>query len=119
MLTLLFEARSLPTSDGTVLCTLYAASASWLSDPGYFATSSATPVGSKAICSFPDVPPGTYAVTFIQDLNLNGDMDSNLFGLPKEPWGTSRDAPFRFGPPLFEDAAFVHPAAATPFGNAR
>jgi uncharacterized protein (DUF2141 family) len=119
MLPLLFEARSLPTSEGVVLCTLYATEASWLSDPGYFATTSATPAGDRALCRFENVPAGAYAVTFLQDVNRNGDMDTNLFGLPREPWGTSRDAPARFGPPLFEDARFVHPAPAVPFGHAR
>ena len=119
MIDLLFEARSLPTSDGVVLCTLYATAESWLTNPGYYATASATPVGDKAVCTFAHVPPGVYAVSFIQDVNRNGDMDSNLLGLPQEPWGMSRDAPIRWGPPAFEDASFVHPAPAVPSGNAR
>ncbi len=41
------------------------------------------------------------------DVNDNGNMDRNLFGIPKEPYGFSNDARGRFGPPKFEDALFV------------
>ena len=38
---------------------------------------------------FRGLTPGHYAVSVYQDLNGNGKLDSNLFGVPKEPWGTS------------------------------
>jgi len=53
------------------------------------------------------VPPGVYAVAAIHDRNGNGRLDTNLLGMPKEPYGFSRAARGRFGPPSFEDAAFV------------
>ena len=52
-----------------------------------------------------DVPPGTWAVLAYQDENNNGELDRNLIGLPKEPYGFSRDARNKFGPPRFDDAA--------------
>ncbi|MGX4640757.1 DUF2141 domain-containing protein [Massilia sp. SYSU DXS3249] len=51
-----------------------------------------------------DVPPGTWAVLAYQDENDNGELDRNLVGIPKEPYGFSRDARSKFGPPRFEDA---------------
>ncbi|KQQ87906.1 DUF2141 domain-containing protein [Massilia sp. Leaf139] len=63
-----------------------------------------------------DVPAGTWAVLAYQDENGNGELDRNLIGIPKEPYGFSRDARSKFGPPSFEDAAFEvgdAPAAAT------
>ena len=51
------------------------------------------------------VPPGTWAVVAYQDENTNGELDTNLLGVPKEPYGFSRDARSKFGPPGFEDAA--------------
>lgn len=62
----------------------------------------------------PDVPPGVYAVQAWQDENDNGKIDTNLLGIPREGLGFSRDAPFRFGPPSFDDAAF----RLTPEGGA-
>ena len=51
-----------------------------------------------------DVPPGNWAVLAYQDENNNGELDRNLIGMPKEPYGFSRDARSKFGPPRFEDA---------------
>jgi uncharacterized protein (DUF2141 family) len=53
------------------------------------------------------IPPGIYAVEAFQDANDNGKIDRNFFGLPTEGIGFSRDAPFRFGPPRFSDAAIA------------
>ena len=52
-----------------------------------------------------DIPPGTYAVQTFHDANDNFDIDRNLLGLPREGMGFSNDAPMRFGPPQFDDAA--------------
>jgi uncharacterized protein (DUF2141 family) len=56
------------------------------------------------------VPPGKYAVAFFQDLNGNQKLDTNLFGVPKEGFGFSRDAMGKLGPPSFEAAALDIPA---------
>jgi uncharacterized protein (DUF2141 family) len=53
------------------------------------------------------IPPGTYAVQAFHDENDNLTIDRNLLGLPKEGIGFSNDAPFRFGPPSFRDAAIA------------
>ena len=116
---LLVRAVDLPSDEGTVLCTLYDRAETWLEDPGWLATAKAKPEDGVATCVFPAVPPGTYAVTFLHDVNDNGDMDSNLLGLPKEPWGMTRDPSILLGPPPFEKAAFVHPAAEPVVAHAR
>jgi uncharacterized protein (DUF2141 family) len=60
------------------------------------------------------IPAGTWAVLAYQDENGNGELDRNLIGIPKEPYGFSRDARSKFGPPGFEDAAIeVGEALAT------
>jgi uncharacterized protein (DUF2141 family) len=51
------------------------------------------------------IEPGVYAVQAFHDDNDNFDLDRNFFGLPQEGMGFSNDAPMRFGPPSFEDAA--------------
>jgi uncharacterized protein (DUF2141 family) len=50
--------------------------------------------------------PGRYGLKLYQDVNGNGELDSNVVGIPTEPFGFSNDAPVRFGPPAFADAAF-------------
>lgn len=107
---LTLEVRGLTATTGSVLCTLYQDPNTWLKDPGYVATTTAKATGPTTTCTFKAIPAGTYAISFIHDVNGNEDMDTNFLGMPKEPWGMSRDAPVRFGPPSFEDASFAHPS---------
>ncbi len=53
-----------------------------------------------------DVPPGTYAAQAYQDETEINRIPRSLFGIPQVGIGFSNDAPFRFGPPTFADAAF-------------
>lgn len=53
------------------------------------------------------VPPGTYAAEAYHDENDNARLDRSWLGFPEEGLGFSRDAPMRFGPPGFADAAFA------------
>lgn len=54
-----------------------------------------------------ELAPGEYAVSVHHDDNDNGKMDTNFIGIPKEPTGTSNNAPPRMGPPRYKDAAFT------------
>ncbi|MDB5748117.1 MAG: hypothetical protein JWP72_2965 [Massilia sp.] len=67
-------------------------------------SASAPAQAGETIVVVKDVPPGTWAVLAYQDENNNGELDRNLIGMPKEPYGFSRDARSKFGPPRFEDA---------------
>ena len=50
--------------------------------------------------------PGRYGIKLYHDVDGDGKMATNLVGFPTEPFGFSNDAPLRFGPPAFADAAF-------------
>ena len=43
-------------------------------------------------------------------LNGNGQLDSNLMGLPTEPYGFANNARGSFGPPSFQAASVALPA---------
>lgn len=62
---------------------------------------------SEVVVTIPDVPPGTYAVQAFLDEDGDGKIRRNWLGIPQEGIGFSNDAPFRFGPPSFGDAAFT------------
>ncbi|HEX4159713.1 MAG TPA: DUF2141 domain-containing protein [Rhizomicrobium sp.] len=49
-------------------------------------------VGGETVITLQNVPTGTYAIEVYQDLNSNGKVDKNFLGIPKEPYGFSRDA---------------------------
>jgi uncharacterized protein (DUF2141 family) len=56
-----------------------------------------------------NLPSGSYAVSAYHDLDANGRLNSNLLGLPSEPYGFSNNARGTLGPPSFQAAAFVVP----------
>ncbi len=55
-----------------------------------------------------NLPPGHYAVSAYHDENSNGELDTNLFGLPVEAYGFSGSTRGSFGPPDFSTAAFTY-----------
>ncbi|MEM8983431.1 MAG: DUF2141 domain-containing protein [Pseudomonadota bacterium] len=64
------------------------------------------PVDSETVeARFDDLAAGKYAIKLYHDANGNGEMDSNMLGLPVEGYGFSNNAG-RFGQPPFVDAAF-------------
>ncbi len=52
------------------------------------------------------LPYGDYAIAVYHDKNTNGELDSNILGIPKEAYGFSNDARGRFGPASWKDAHF-------------
>lgn len=57
--------------------------------------------------SFNHLPDGEYAMSIIQDLNNNQELDTKKFGIPAEPFAFSNAAMRKFGPPFFEQAKFL------------
>lgn len=51
------------------------------------------------------LPKGKYALALVHDVNGNGKIDTNLFGIPTEPYGFSNNPKIRFGPPSFQESA--------------
>jgi uncharacterized protein (DUF2141 family) len=62
--------------------------------------------GSTVTHTFKNVPPGTYAYTYLVDENGNGKLDTNAFGVPTEGIGFSMNPSFSLSAPSFSDAAF-------------
>jgi uncharacterized protein (DUF2141 family) len=54
---------------------------------------------------FKNLSAGRYAVAVFQDANNNDRLDKNLFGVPKEPYGFSKNIFGTFGPPDFEEVS--------------
>jgi uncharacterized protein (DUF2141 family) len=77
-------------------------------------TAMAQPAQGKALVQFAGLPPGDYAVSVFLDENANLKIDTNLFGIPTELFGFSRNARQPAGPPTFADAAFRLEDSAQP-----
>jgi len=52
------------------------------------------------------IPAGHYAISIFQDIDINGELNTNWIGMPTEPFGFSNNAKMRMGPPKYEDASF-------------
>jgi len=63
---------------------------------------------TEARCNFQDIPEGRYALTVIHDEDMNGEMETNWLGIPKEGYGFSNDVTAGMSAPSFEDASFVY-----------
>jgi uncharacterized protein (DUF2141 family) len=60
----------------------------------------------EARCDFEDIPPGTYALAVFHDENMNGKLDTNWLGIPKEGYAFSNDVKALLAAPSFSAASF-------------
>lgn len=52
------------------------------------------------------LPTGKLAIRVMHDQNDNEKLDSNMLGIPREPFGFSNDATGNFGPPKWDQVNF-------------
>ncbi len=101
--------EGLRNDTGMVRCGLYA-SANGFREPGKEWKGVAVPIqGGKATCLFTDVPPGSYAAAVFHAENNETQLETGMFGRPKQGYGFTRDARGSFGPPSFDAAAYKYP----------
>lgn len=67
--------------------------------------------GATASVRLEGLQPGRYAVKAFHDVNGDGRMNSNPFGMPTEPFAFSNNAHGNMGPASWADAAFDVPTA--------
>lgn len=92
------------SADGRVAAAVYDSAGTWLKGERV-AQAQADAVSPRTVLVLRDLPPGRYGVSVMHDRNANGRLDTNVVGIPTEPFGASRDARGRMGPPAFDDAA--------------
>ena len=63
--------------------------------------------------TFDGLPDGDYAVRAFHDLNGDGKMNTNPFGMPVEPFAFSNNAVGNMGPASWERAKFAVAGATT------
>ncbi len=98
------QLTGLKSDKGQLMVALYDSSDNWLGNGimGEITTIS----NGQATVTFKNVPYGTYAISSFHDKDNNGKLNTRLFGIPSEPYASSRGAKGRFGPPKWEDAKF-------------
>ena len=99
-LTLTFD---IETNAGNVMIALYDSEQAFDRD-GAPVQAMSIPAGQ--IARFDGLKPGAYAVKSFQDVNGDGKMNVNPFGIPTEPYAFSNNARGHMGPPRWADARF-------------
>ena len=64
--------------------------------------------GPTVEVSFGALPAGDYAIKLYHDVDSDGEMATNLVGIPTEPYAFSNNALGRMGPASWADARFRH-----------
>lgn len=93
------------TAVGTVSAAIYDSKAAFDASL-IFAGSISTADEGKTLVKFENLKPGTYGIAVFHDLNGNEELDRNLFGAPREPFGFSNNPNIGFSAPGFEEFAF-------------
>lgn len=60
--------------------------------------------GTDMVVVFNGLPAGDYALSIVHDENENGEMDTNMIGIPKEGFAFGNNSMGTFGPPSFDKA---------------
>lgn len=90
---------------GKVLLSLHGSESSYRSGPAT-RTAEIDVAGGQSSVTFDNLPAGDYAMKAFHDVNGNGKMDTNPFGMPTEPYAFSNNAVGNFGPASWERAKF-------------
>jgi uncharacterized protein (DUF2141 family) len=98
--------NNIKTYEGQFLVSLYPSEKGFPYEPTEYFTFDKKNIksGSMSI-KIPVKKTGAYAISVVDDINANMEMDKNFFGIPKEGFGFSNNAsPRGMRPPSFEDA---------------
>jgi uncharacterized protein (DUF2141 family) len=94
--------KNIREAKGSIRVGLFASEENFLKTVAYAKVTKAQEKEVTVI--FEGLQPGAYALSVIHDANENGELDSNLFGMPKEGFAFGNNAMGTFGPPSFEKA---------------
>ena len=92
---------------GTVMVALFDSAAAYDGASGRPVAATAVPASGRAVvATFENLPAGDYAVKAFHDVNGDGEMNTNPFGMPIEPFAFSNNAVGNMGPARWDRARF-------------
>lgn len=102
---LTLEIQGISPSEGTLMIAVFDSRDAW--DGGAPVRGMRASVDGETLSALVEaLPPGRYGVKMYHDVNGNGELDTNIMGIPSEPFAFSNNARGRFGPASWSDAAF-------------
>jgi uncharacterized protein (DUF2141 family) len=109
-LTVTFETGA---ATGSVMVSLFDSEAAYAGGGAPVRRAQVDVAGGKRSAAFADLPPGNYAMKAFHDVNGDGRMNANPFGVPIEPVAFSNNAPPNMGPAKWDRAHFTLRGATT------
>jgi len=104
--------QNLKAKTGSVMMSLVASEDAY-ADKAPATSQAMVPVsGDTASTTFKGLAPGRYAIKAFHDVNGDGKMGANPFGMPTEPFAFSNNAHGNMGPAKWADASFEVRAGA-------
>jgi uncharacterized protein (DUF2141 family) len=103
-------ATNVQSDSGKIVVWIYGSPEAWLKEDGVRTQKSVPVQGNRSGDSVTVellLPPGEYAFSVFHDVEGDGRLARNVFGLPKEPTGLSNNLRPKFGPPRFAGAKFT------------
>ncbi|MBD2510305.1 MULTISPECIES: DUF2141 domain-containing protein [unclassified Nostoc] len=105
---LTLEIDGLKNKEGQVCTSIFASSEGFPSDRDRGLQKQCTKITDTPLSiTFENLKAGNYAVAVFHDQNNDRILNSNVFGIPKEGFGFSRNPEIRTGAPKFGEAAFL------------
>jgi uncharacterized protein (DUF2141 family) len=98
----------LKSTTAPVIFSVYEDEATYLDPKAQLKTYRFVPKGKTLRMKLTDLPFGTYAIAFYQDMNDSGEIDKNALGIPKEPYAFSNDIRPKLSAPSFDDCKFEY-----------
>jgi uncharacterized protein (DUF2141 family) len=89
---------------GSVMVALYDSEASYGAGPAV--AQAVVPASGEVVARFENLPAGDYAVKAFHDVDGDGRMNTNPFGIPIEPYAFSNNAVGNMGPARWAAARF-------------
>lgn len=103
--TLIVEINNLETAEGIMRLAVYDQH-NFLSKTDYVLTHSVAVEQLGTVSIEIELPHGEFALSVYQDINGDGILNTNFFGIPSEPYGFSNNGVGKFGPPEFSEVKF-------------
>lgn len=105
--TLILQFQNLESTEGQIRVAVYNSSETFLNEDKILVAKEIKVIqaGENELI-IDDLPFGKYAIAVYHDINGDRALDTNLFGVPKEPYCFSNKGMSKWKKPSFEDAAF-------------
>ena len=92
---------------GAIMMAMFDSQAAYEGDDAKPIRVAVVPAGSAEVSTaFEGLAPGHYAIKLYHDVNGDGKMNTNPFGMPTEPYAFSNNAKGNMGPAKWPDAMF-------------